>query len=68
MSADFYNRLYQFQDVVLNLVGQSNTTFYLTGGTALSRCYFHHRYSDDLDLFLDFSPDYEKQSRTIKKF
>ena len=23
--------------------------FYLTGGTALSRCYYHHRYSEDLD-------------------
>jgi len=27
--------------------------FYLTGGTALSRHYFFHRYSDDLDLFVN---------------
>ena len=26
-------------------------TFYLTGGTALSACYFNHRLSDDIDLF-----------------
>jgi len=27
--------------------------FYFTGGTALSECYLHHRYSDDLDFFTD---------------
>ena len=27
-----------------------NQPFYLTGGTAVSRGYLHHRYSDDLDL------------------
>ncbi|MCP4403971.1 MAG: nucleotidyl transferase AbiEii/AbiGii toxin family protein [bacterium] len=26
---------------------------YLSGGTALSRGYFHHRYSDDLDIFMN---------------
>lgn len=26
-------------------------TFYLTGGTALSACYFNHRISEDIDLF-----------------
>ena len=25
--------------------------FYLTGGTALSACYFNHRLSEDIDLF-----------------
>ncbi|WP_207690992.1 nucleotidyl transferase AbiEii/AbiGii toxin family protein [Desulfonema limicola] len=35
-----------------------NTPFYLTGGTALSRGYFHHRYSDDLDLFISQCSDY----------
>ncbi len=28
------------------------TPFYLTGGTALSRHYFNHRYSDDIVLFV----------------
>jgi predicted nucleotidyltransferase component of viral defense system len=31
----------------------AGTRFYLTGGTVLSRCYFHHRYSDDLDFFVN---------------
>ncbi|MBN1798479.1 MAG: nucleotidyl transferase AbiEii/AbiGii toxin family protein [Spirochaetales bacterium] len=30
-----------------------NIPFYLTGGTALSRHYFQHRYSDDIDLFVN---------------
>ena len=37
-----------------------SSDFYLTGGTALARFYFHHRESVDLDLFtnnskIDFS-------------
>ncbi|SPD73148.1 conserved hypothetical protein [uncultured Desulfobacterium sp.] len=32
--------------------------FYLTGGTALSRHYFGHRYSEDLDLFVNKDQDY----------
>lgn len=27
------------------------STFYLTGGTALSACYFNHRLSEDIDMF-----------------
>jgi len=38
-------------DRILSLVRKADTTFYLTGGTALGRHYLHHRYSDDLDLF-----------------
>lgn len=29
------------------------TEFYVTGGTAASRGYLHHRFSDDLDLFVN---------------
>ncbi|HPK45112.1 MAG TPA: nucleotidyl transferase AbiEii/AbiGii toxin family protein, partial [Spirochaetota bacterium] len=36
---------------MLNCVKNLNLPFYLTGGTALSRGYFNHRYSDDIDLF-----------------
>ena len=32
---------------------RSNIPCYLTGGTALSRGYFQHRYSDALDLFMN---------------
>ncbi len=32
--------------------------FYLTGGTALSRYYLKHRFSDDLDLFVNSDGNY----------
>ena len=51
---DFYTkRLYPLLDRVLNVINEAQTPFYLTGGTALSRGYLHHRYSDDLDLFVN---------------
>ncbi|MFW5720169.1 MAG: nucleotidyl transferase AbiEii/AbiGii toxin family protein [Candidatus Dojkabacteria bacterium] len=37
---------------------EAGINFYLTGGTALSRAYFHHRYSDDLDFFINNDPDF----------
>ncbi|MBI5485175.1 MAG: nucleotidyl transferase AbiEii/AbiGii toxin family protein [Deltaproteobacteria bacterium] len=46
----FYeDRLYPLQDNVLSLL--QTDRFYLSGGTALSRWHYDHRYSDDLDLF-----------------
>jgi hypothetical protein len=51
MSSTYYKQLYHLQDEVLNLVFKDPYGFYLTGGTALSRFYFNHRYSDDLDFF-----------------
>jgi len=54
MDQAFYlEHLYPFQDQVLNLLSRVETGFYLTGGTALSRGYLNHRYSDDLDLFVN---------------
>ena len=48
----FYeNTLYPFQDEVFSLI-QTNR-FYLSGGTCLSRFYYHHRFSEDLDFFFD---------------
>lgn len=35
----------------LSLFFQGAPPFFLTGGTALSAFYLHHRYSEDLDLF-----------------
>ena len=50
----FYNdTLYPIQDKVLEIIQKSDSPFYLTGGTALSRFYFNHRYSDDLDFFVN---------------
>jgi len=50
----FYeNKIYPLQDKVLATLDGAGTRFYLTDGTVLSRCYFHHRYSDDLDFFVN---------------
>ncbi|MBN2351155.1 MAG: nucleotidyl transferase AbiEii/AbiGii toxin family protein [Spirochaetales bacterium] len=51
----FENSQYPLQDKILAAVDGAGTGFYLTGGTALSRCYFQHRYSDDLDFFINRS-------------
>lgn len=48
----YYDTLYPFQDAVLKVVRSVDTGFFLTGGTAASRGYLHHRFSDDLDLFV----------------
>jgi hypothetical protein len=60
-SAGFYQDiLYPFQDGILSIVKRLNTPFYLTGGTALSRYYFNHRFSDDLDLFVNQEQNYNQ--------
>jgi len=46
-----YKALYTLQDKVLKIIFDTEKTFYLTGGTCLSRFYIEKRYSDDLDLF-----------------
>jgi hypothetical protein len=54
MSDHYYKiQLYPLQDKVLQLIGQTHSDFYLTGGTLLGRYLLHHRYSDDLDLFMN---------------
>jgi len=57
---DFYfKQLYPLQDQVLSLIHQVDTGFYLTGGTAASRGYLRHRFSDDLDLFVNDNPRFD---------
>lgn len=51
--AEHFQRLYRLQDAVLGAFAAADTEFYLTGGTAASRGYLHHRLSDDLDLFVN---------------
>ena len=51
LSNEYYQRLYRFQDEILAFAEKSGPVFYLGGGTALSRIYYQHRYSDDLDFF-----------------
>ena len=65
----YEENLYPLQNGVLNIVKKSGTPFFLTGGTALSRYYVHHRYSDDLDLFVINDPDYSSHvTKLLKSF
>jgi len=57
--------LYPLQDGVLKAISQNDTDFFLTGGTALSRAYFNHRYSDDLDFFVNNSNNFNEQLDSI---
>ena len=50
----FINTLYPFQDRALQLISALETGFYLTGGTAASRGYLNHRFSEDLDFFVNY--------------
>jgi len=52
-AAPDFKALYDFQDQALALLSEADTGFYLTGGTAGSRGYLGHRYSEDLDLFVN---------------
>ena len=66
MSENYYiNNLYPFQDMVLKLIMKVDDTFYLTGGTALGRHYLKHRYSDDLDLFVNRNSDFKQLTDVI---
>jgi predicted nucleotidyltransferase component of viral defense system len=48
---------------VLDALSQSGSPFYLSGGTALSRAWLHHRYSDDLDFFVNKSDDFMDRAK-----
>jgi hypothetical protein len=59
LPAEHYDKiLYPLQDEIIPFF--KDTPFYLTGGTALSRGYFQHRYSDDLDYFVNDHPDFNR--------
>ncbi len=61
-----YKNLYQLQDEVLSVIFSTESEFYLTGGTCLSRFYQSKRYSDDLDFFTNSSPRYSFAVKKIK--
>jgi len=68
MHDDYYqNHIYPLQDKILTVVGNIPVDFYLTGGTALSRGYLHHRYSDDLDFFVNRAPNFKEQVEIVVK-
>jgi hypothetical protein len=54
----YFHQLYPLQDRVLRAFDAAPTEFYLGGGTAASRGYLHHRFSDDLDLFVNDQPQF----------
>lgn len=64
MSTFYTGTLYPLQDKTLAVLARVPVPFYLTGGTALSRGYYHHRYSDDLDFFVNRDDQF---SRYIEK-
>lgn len=50
----YHQRLYPLQDQIFERLADFwKEGFYLTGGAALSRFYYEHRFSDDLDFFFD---------------
>jgi hypothetical protein len=53
MSGRDYIKLYNLQDKILSLLSGHYGNLYLTGGTALDRFYLNHRYSEDLDFFMN---------------
>lgn len=52
-STFYFDILYPLQARVLQVLSSVETGFYLTGGTAASRGYLNHRFSDDLDFFVN---------------
>ncbi len=61
MQSDFYTHsLYPLQDRVLRAL-KGQTSFYLTGDTAVSRFLYGHRFSDDLDFFVNRADDFQSQ-------
>ena len=66
MPSHYYEgNLYPLQDGVMNIISKCGVRFFLTGGTALSRAYYNHRYSDDLDFFVNDDAEYAEQVRII---
>jgi predicted nucleotidyltransferase component of viral defense system len=53
LSGKDYTKLYQLQDKFLSWWFSMGLPFYLTGGTALGRFYLNHRFSEDLDFFIN---------------
>ncbi|PIZ65736.1 MAG: hypothetical protein COY19_07600 [Candidatus Marinimicrobia bacterium CG_4_10_14_0_2_um_filter_48_9] len=58
LSKKDYTKLYLLQDKFLSWWVTLGFPFYLTGGTALGRFYLNHRYSEDLDFFINADPQY----------
>jgi hypothetical protein len=64
-SAIDYQQLYKLQDRAIAALQDVLQGFYLTGGTALDRFYLHHRYSEDLDFFINAADDYKSRGNRV---
>lgn len=62
-----YRNIYRFQDRFLIWWTALNLPFYLTGGTALGRYYLRHRYSEDLDFFVNADSQFPNYLSFIRK-
>jgi hypothetical protein len=62
-----YRKLYQTQDKILLALKPVLSSFYLTGGTALGRFYLNHRFSEDLDFFINKSDSFHSLIKNIEK-
>lgn len=62
-----FTKLYKLQDRFLNWFASLKLPFYLTGGTALGRFYLNHRYSNDLDFFVNDDHDFQHYVQQIIK-
>ena len=67
MSEKDYRKLYRAQDKVLLKLKPVLSSFYLTGGTALGRFYLNHRFSEDLDFFMNQSDAFHSTVKNIEK-
>ena len=66
LSKNDYRKLYRLQDKFLSWWFTLGLPFYLTGGTALGRFYLDHRFSEDLDFFINASPRYPNYISELK--
>jgi len=67
MSKTDYRKLYQIQNKVLHALKPVLASFYLTGGTALGRFYLNHRFSEDLDFFMNNSETFSSEIKNVEK-
>ena len=67
MSGKDYRKLYRIQDKILLSLKPVLSPFYLTGGTALGRFYLNHRFSEDLDFFINKSDTFQSSVKDIEK-
>lgn len=61
-----FSKLYLLQDKFLAWWSNLGYPFYLTGGTALGRFYLNHRFSEDLDFFMNNDARYSNYIADLK--